>query len=441
MEIGLLIALRGVEDGDEMSAQILSKCPEIKTVRYAFSKLGVLQACRDDSDITVVLVGENLQSNSPYSVKELSEIDEVRDGLRVVPIIMSEHQGSDYVTGLLHEAIYGAVLEKDATIDYVCAVLRSGRTKKEARLYYGIQEAEGASVVEYRSPDSISASVGHIMGGGAMDDGAVLARAEYVKERLNSSEMRAVLGQLPDDLIHILHGSGKFQEYLEEDAPKEEVKEIVKTVPVIKKQEIKIPVPVPSLVNMDKPKVVYIEQERLVIGVIGLSPDCGCTFMSLNLAKALSEGGRYFPTFLQFPNTGDNVFRDFGFDGLFHEPYVNHMSYISKNRGMPEKSNEYAGIKFILNDGGELNWSYVKSIKLLSRVGSPCIIDFGSDYKKNYRYVLEECNITIAVVDSRMEPDVEAIRNLKQHFQETGRVLVFAIIMPEKHIVLPSIRK
>lgn len=426
MKTNLMIALRGIEDGDETSKGIRELCGNINKIYYSYTKLGVLQTCRDHADINIVLIGESLESTNPYTAAELNEIDEIREELRIVPIMVDEHHGTSYLRELMNDAIYCGILEKDASLEYVAGIITKGRTKKEARVYYGIRDESGNSISNNISnPDSIASSVSYILCGGEMDDESILSRAVYVKTRLNNAELCKVIGQMPEDVMNILKGCDDFAEFFpvviseqEEVVVKEVIKEVVKTVPVIKKQEIKIPVP--AFVSEPKKKHVYVETERLHIGVISLKSQSGSTFVAINLARYFAQNRGI--ALVQFPETKDTLYKCLKLNE--REDYINHFKSLCDSNVLPSADNIYEDVRLFLHDETDLEWSYVKSIKLLNRIDSSYIIDFGTYYENEFAYLLGECNIIICVLDEGQEINREYIQAVKERIEESGAQMI-----------------
>lgn len=432
-EINLLIALSTVDRSDESGKQIVAaleeQCPDLKNVYFAYTKLGVLQSCKEHTEINAVLLNEFLEESSPYTPEDIDKVDEIRDSLRVIPILSNERKGSEYVRKLHAYAVYGAVFEENAAMKYVASILNGGRSKRGARLYYGILEENETEFESTINPDKVKSCLAHIMNGGGIDK--LTERAEFVHARLDVAEFRKVIESLPEDYVSVLRKSGKFPDYFVEDATPEPVVEEVKKT-VIKTQEIKIPIPKPSFIQAENHEnVQYVTATRKNIGVIGLSEKCGSTFVAVNLAAALAKNELYNPSLIQYPGTADDLYHALDFSQVFGDKFIRHFETLAESNEVPAEVNAYGGVRYYVKegsvqDGTMISCSYVKAVKLLLKVDSPCIIDFGSYYDKQYfPHVLEECNYVIAVVDSRKDADIEKIRFLKEEAEHRGIKLIF----------------
>lgn len=74
-------------------------------------------------------------------------------------MVVSEMRGSDYMKEIESLGIYTAVYQEDASFEKIAEWYCNGRTKKEARAYYGV--AGGDHVVQYRNMD-VNASIQYL---------------------------------------------------------------------------------------------------------------------------------------------------------------------------------------------------------------------------------------------------------------------------------------
>lgn len=178
----------------------LNSCgADISRYSEGYSKQNVREFCQRDDSIDVVLVSEYLAMNSPYTVSDLSFLDEVNEHVRIIPIISDERKGTSYVSGLFSEAIYNAVFESDAGWKEVAHLIAQGRTKKEARAYYGIRGmADMGAVAGEGLEDIVAPSLKHVMESANPDE--MDKRLNHVKSRLTTAQFTFLMSKLPADV-------------------------------------------------------------------------------------------------------------------------------------------------------------------------------------------------------------------------------------------------
>lgn len=112
------------------------------------SKLLVKQYLEMYQDTTVVIVSQH-QSNDSYTPEELDELSLSLERLLLIPIIDDEEKGGAFVRKLESLGIYSALFGGDSDYETVARlILNNGRTKREARNYYGSDMGVYSSLTE-----------------------------------------------------------------------------------------------------------------------------------------------------------------------------------------------------------------------------------------------------------------------------------------------------
>lgn len=219
MGISLLIAMR--DFGEQQKIVVLDELKKhgvkIDACYLTYTKMGVFQEFQKHPDINVILVSEYLEERSPYTPRDLNELDELSEILKVIPILEDKHQGTEYMAALYSSAIYNALFEKDGSYDMVANMISSGRRKKAARMYYKIGATEDIGGL-YSEPDSINAGYTHIENG---PKDKVAERAEYVLKRVGTQEFREILSRLSEDTVELLRNEPAFRKFFLETKRRE----------------------------------------------------------------------------------------------------------------------------------------------------------------------------------------------------------------------------
>lgn len=437
----ILIAMRGFEEPQKngIMESLNANGAGIDSVVLAHTKLGVLQTCSEQEDISAVIVSEYLESGSPYTPEDIDKIDEIREDLRVIPILMNDHYGKAYVERLHAMAIYNALFEKDASMNAVAEVIKNGRNKKVARLYYGIQADVSMDSIGIIDPGDITTSLTHVVNGGPRKQ--AMERLMFVESRLGSSQFVQLLSKLPQEYIDEAKSSGNFIDYFEDEQavpvkeskkrkeieePKENVERGIK-IPSIAFQKgrdvkIPIPIPIPSFTSGSK-SVTTVVEDKTMIGVIGVGSASGSTFVALNLAKYISFDKIHVPVLIQPPSTKGRLCNALKNNEEYVKNYRNFFELAEPQETIDDTTNMADGVRFVVDmkEDEPEKWTYVKTVKMLNAIGNPCILDFGCGYDQYfYMNTLKDCQILIAVLDGKKEPAVEKIRNIKEMFEKTG---------------------
>lgn len=212
----ILVAMRGFEvpQKNDVMEKLNEQGAGIEDIVTVHTKIGVLQACSEESEIQAAIISEYLESGSPYKPDEFDEIDAIREELRVIPILMDTHRGKSYVEKLQAQAIYNAIFEEDADMAAMANLIKAGRNKKAARLYYGIHQLTDnnlGSLYNYSNPEEINSCLVHVVNGGDYED--FIARLSYVEKRLSYQDFTILLSKLPSDYLEDTKKSVEFQNY------------------------------------------------------------------------------------------------------------------------------------------------------------------------------------------------------------------------------------
>lgn len=106
---------------------------------HRYRKQGISDYLKEHLEVQTVVLQEVLQQSSPYAAEDLIQLTDERH-VNVVVSLNANHYGCDFMVALYNAGIYNAIFEKDAYADNLVQLMIQGRTRKEARNYYGIHD-------------------------------------------------------------------------------------------------------------------------------------------------------------------------------------------------------------------------------------------------------------------------------------------------------------
>lgn len=255
------------------------------------------------ADTDVVIIAEH-QENRSYAPKELDELSICREGICLIPII-DESKGSSYVKQLEAYGIYTAVFENEHDYGTIARLVQSGRSKREARIYYGI-EVPAAGTVQ-GGYDAANA-VRYLVGSG--DDYTELeTRLGLLSERLGSTrKMLEVLGRLPEETLRLVSRMDQYRELCRLLSEEKEVFAAMETTESSPAPEQLVDM---KDVRKGRHRKGPAEHRQTVdIGIVATNVGVGCTYCSIMLAHSLESRYHARVAVVEFDN------RDAHFENL-----------------------------------------------------------------------------------------------------------------------------
>lgn len=307
----ILMAVHGFEETQEnmIRDKLNALGAEIESIITVHTKIGVLQDCTEDIEIQAAVISEYLESGFPYQPEEFDEVDAIREDLRVIPILMNEHRGKKYAEKLHALAIYNAIFEENADMEAMAELIRKGRNKKAAKLYYNIwknQEIITDRAERAYGREEQDACLLHVLNGGKRED--FLTRLMYVEKRLSYEDFKHLLLGLPAEYMQEARDSAKYQEFFSTD---ENTSDTRKNEKDIKKHEGNdIEDRGPSMENKKSIRKVErtIVKEKIVpkgtmeLGICASSHGIGATYTSILCAQSLA--GEYKVAYVEQNKSG-----------------------------------------------------------------------------------------------------------------------------------------
>ena len=98
----------------------------IKECEMRYSKIAIKQYVNDNPDTDVIIVMEYLEKSKPFTVVDFMEIH--------------DKKSTNYMKELLNIGVFNALFADDASYENIATLIKQGRTRKEARIYYGTSD-------------------------------------------------------------------------------------------------------------------------------------------------------------------------------------------------------------------------------------------------------------------------------------------------------------
>lgn len=248
-------------------------------------------------------------------------------------------------------------------------------------------------------------------------------KIDYKDEAIQLFKKRGIKGLLfkgdfkeIEEKVKGFKGTQVVREEVQEENKEENVRIVNREIEVVKE--------VPVIHEIVKEKEIEVIREKYSsiasksIGVVNLNIHAGATFISLNLAKLISE--HEIITTLMQTHKG-RLYEELGLENKINDFYSFHHTIYEGKRIEGNKSNIYKNISFIVpSDLYDIpNWDYGNMLKLLySPVKNSLIniVDIGSEISEEYaQEVLNEMDMIIGVIDpSNFDISVELLRYLNK---------------------------
>lgn len=191
--------IEGVKNTFNEAGLTVNKC-HVRTGKSLISQY--LSANHD----TTAIVLSQYQGNIMYTPAEVDTISTMVPDLKVI-LILDEKKGSTYLKELESYGIYTALFEEDADYQTIANLILNGRSKKEARKYYGVM---GGSILPQQNTYDTSNAVAYLCAyDGSIED--ITKRLAVLSERLSTTtKMIEVLVALPKEVFDMVSRVEKY---------------------------------------------------------------------------------------------------------------------------------------------------------------------------------------------------------------------------------------
>jgi hypothetical protein len=312
----VILGMQYVED-DQFTPQLVSefndKGIDVKIIKK-YNKRGILKYLQDNSDCDGLILQEYIESLFPVTVDYINTIERDYPNVNIVFIISNEHkQDTNYLANIFNNKIYNVLFESDANVSDIVNLIQNPRQPKVAQSYFNLQSENIKEIQDTADEDSnvftkipqeqIDSIYSHLISAKDIED--LYRRYDYVVSKYNEKKNVYIVTQLPCEITEKLEDNLNYQKFYKilQTSNVENLSNIplnksnIKEKIVIKnkfsskepKEKVKIK---EKIVTKEIIQHVYqppVEISNKLIVVVNLSKRAGATFVTLNLAKALSE--------------------------------------------------------------------------------------------------------------------------------------------------------
>jgi len=381
----------------------------------------------EDGEFDLLIIKEDLEGDSTR-IQDLDNMTDKFPSLRVIFIANDYHESDNYIKQLFNLGVYDILFKDDLTLNNLVELIENPRSKINAKVYLDIDNVE--TVKENQSSDPIPfMELDRIVRSLDKDTKEEISEIfDKVEKEYDEKQMLYLVSALPEKTKENLRTSKneKYKtlekkwillgdNYNEQGETEKESKDNAKQEKSKRKKDIRI-VKEFSVLNKN------------TIGVINLSKGAGSTFVTLNLAKAISESSLKVAV-IEPPVRKPTIYDTIGIEKQIYDIYDEDIFYsyphVIQREEEAEREREVLldGIYWIVPDPRikEIEkWDSYKMLKLInsSRKASINIIDIGNDYKhESISDILGNLDMIIVVIDpfpSKIINNEEKLDNLKK---------------------------
>ncbi len=220
----VLFAVSDDKISEEIVNEYKKKNKEIITYKNVYYFNAILKEIERDQTYDRIVISEELEpfTNNNYEAIDkfmFEKLDNISDEMTrntsiVLICIDRRNKGDSLLSKLFGIGLYNALLGNDRNIPEVCKLLRMPRSKKEAKIYYGLETDE----IEYKKEDENSVSeneIQNILAFYKRKEDQQDRYAEFfdnIAAQYNDTQLRLIIKYLPLNVKAILEtDSEKYQ--------------------------------------------------------------------------------------------------------------------------------------------------------------------------------------------------------------------------------------
>ena len=227
----VLFAVSNENISESIVKKYQSQYKEIISYRNVYYFNAILKEIQKDKSYDRIVISEDLEpfANNNYDqidkflFDKLDSIsDEATNNSRSdTPIIFictdRRAKGENFLVKLFSIGVYNAVIGQDRSIDKICQLLRTPRTKKEAKLYYQI-ESEDATYQPENENDVSEVEIQNILNHYkrlGKDENAYVKSFDNIASQYNDVQLKLIASFLPLNVKAVLEEkSPKYQKIM-----------------------------------------------------------------------------------------------------------------------------------------------------------------------------------------------------------------------------------
>ena len=208
--------LLAVQSG-EIQRQLETYCAKKKredTFELATSVIQVRQLLADN-EYTGMIMQYQLGA-VPFTAEEIVSFHNTNESMSMVIIVPDDIKGGLFLNSLLVEVIYGAIYASESRPSKLMGLLDEGRSRAEAKAYYGILDTvvsakEANELPQYATAQNIANYKSYLETG---EDRPLKERFEYIASKVSMQEVKDMVKTLEPDMIDELRKFPGLAAYL-----------------------------------------------------------------------------------------------------------------------------------------------------------------------------------------------------------------------------------
>jgi len=197
MKKKILLGLRESTSSNSYTNRLRECVDSSCTIVIKHLSLSINRALDEDTWDFLILQ-DDFDERSPLSMHEMHRYREEYPELRIILLLNDERKKSEFMQQLLNVPIYDSLFFSDATATKTVEIINNPRTKKDARLYYDINNEHG-NVNEILISDLIKALE-------KVDKEEIEDTYEYCLKKLKAEHREIFHDNLPLGIIEHLRG-------------------------------------------------------------------------------------------------------------------------------------------------------------------------------------------------------------------------------------------
>lgn len=247
-----------------------------------YQKSSIEKYISEHNDVDVLVVSEYLQSSKPYEISDYERLNDISSSLMIIPILSVDRKNTSFINNILSLGIYTALFEDDATVGAIIEMAITGRTRKEARYYYGAETIE-----EIGNTADITTCVDYISFSGEVEE--TKDRADHVRFKITDKEFEVVMSRLPKNIRDRLKVFDDYAVFFEADSNKSDNKKnlfpnkIFRSLLPIQEDD--------SALSSVIKQGVQSAVKKVVIGFAGTQHRIGTTHQAIWFGNYLNKAG------------------------------------------------------------------------------------------------------------------------------------------------------
>ena len=294
----VLFAVNNEKISEEIKKQYQAMYKELISGKNVYYFNAIIQELQRDKSYDRIVIGEDLEpyANNNYDVIDnflYDKLDSISDeasnsregDIPIILIATDRRERKDALLGKLFSiGIYNALVGKDRRIQNVCKLINMPRTKKEAKIYYGL---EGEVTYVDSDPDSVKEEeiqniLNHYKKLGK-NENLYVESFEKIAEEYTPTQLKLITKFLPLNVRAVLEEKcPKYQEVMigsvknkvptkgkktitAKDIESKNVNKIELIDKELEKARLNKPVVIPSAIDMQKVKKVYTNTPRMEV--------------------------------------------------------------------------------------------------------------------------------------------------------------------------------